>query len=79
MSIARDKARGIKLCRGAFTNFMMFSARLFRRNEDKGMMRDGRLRWYGYIVRRDQEYVGKKMMEESYWERGKEGDQREGF
>ena len=26
-------------------------------------MREGRLRWYGYVMRRDQEYVGKKMME----------------
>ena len=25
-------------------------------------MREGRLRWYGYVMRRDQEYVGKKMM-----------------
>ena len=26
-------------------------------------MREGRLRWYGHVVRRDQEYVGRKMME----------------
>ena len=26
-------------------------------------MREGRLRWYGYVMRRDQEYVGIKMME----------------
>ena len=26
-------------------------------------MRDGRLRWYGHVMRRDQEYVGRKMME----------------
>ena len=26
-------------------------------------MREGRLRWYGHVMRRDQEYVGKKMME----------------
>ena len=25
-------------------------------------MREGRLRWYGHIMRRDQEYVGRKMM-----------------
>ena len=25
-------------------------------------MREGRLRWYGYVMRRDQEYVGRKMM-----------------
>ena len=26
-------------------------------------MKKGRLRWYGYVMRRDQEYVGRKMME----------------
>ena len=26
-------------------------------------MREGRLRLYGHVMRRDQEYVGKKMME----------------
>ena len=26
-------------------------------------MREGRLRWYGHVMMRDQEYVGKKMME----------------
>ena len=26
-------------------------------------MREGRLRWYGHVVRRDQEYVIRKMME----------------
>ena len=26
-------------------------------------MREGRLRWYGDVIRRDQEYAGKKMME----------------
>ena len=25
-------------------------------------MKEGRLRWYGYVMRRDQEYVGRKMM-----------------
>ena len=32
--------------------------------EQSGMkMREGRLRWYGHVMRRDQEYVGRKMME----------------
>ena len=32
--------------------------------EQLGMkMRKGRLRWYGHVMRRDQEYVGRKMME----------------
>ena len=26
-------------------------------------MREGRLRWYGHVIRRDQEYVGRKIME----------------
>ena len=26
-------------------------------------MKEGRLRWYGHVMRRDQGYVGKKMME----------------
>ena len=26
-------------------------------------IREGRLRWYGHVMRRDQEYVGRKMME----------------
>ena len=26
-------------------------------------MRDGRLRWYGHVMKRDQEYVERKMME----------------
>ena len=25
-------------------------------------MREGRLRWYGHVMRRDQEYVGRRMM-----------------
>ena len=37
-------------------------------------MREGRLRWYEHVMRRDQDYVERKMME-----RGKEGDQREDF
>ena len=32
--------------------------------EQLGMkMREGRLRWYEHVMRRDQEYVGRKMME----------------
>ena len=32
--------------------------------ERSGMkIREGRLRWYGHVMRRDQEHVGRKMME----------------
>ena len=27
------------------------------------MVREGRLRWYGHIMRRDQEYLGRRVME----------------
>ena len=26
-------------------------------------MREGRISWYGHVMRRDQEYIGRKMME----------------
>ena len=26
-------------------------------------MREGRLRWYGHVMRRDHDYIGRKMME----------------
>ena len=48
--------------------------------EQLGMkMRKDRLRWYEHVMRRDQEYVGKKIMEMELRERGKEGDQIEDF
>ena len=31
--------------------------------EQLGMKMEGRLGWYGHVMRRDQEYVGRKMME----------------
>ena len=42
-------------------------------------IRDGRLRWYGHVMRRDQEYVGRKMMEMELPGKRKRGDQREDF
>ena len=36
-------------------------------------MREGRLRWYGHVMRRDQEYVGRKMMEMELREKRKRG------
>ena len=42
-------------------------------------MREGRLRWYGHVMRRDQKYVGRRLMKWSYRERGKEGGRREDF
>ena len=31
--------------------------------EQLGIKMEGRLRWYGHVMRRDQEYVGRKMTE----------------
>ena len=40
-------------------------------------MRESRLRWYGHVMRRDQEYVGRKMMEmELPGKRKREGPKR---
>ena len=36
-------------------------------------MRECRLRWYGHVMRRDQEYVGRKMMEMEVLEKKKRG------
>ena len=36
-------------------------------------MREGRLRWYGHVMRRDQEYVGRKMMEMELPEKRRRG------
>ena len=42
-------------------------------------MREDRLRWYGHIMRRDQEYVGRMVMEMELLEKGKKGGRREDF
>ena len=39
-------------------------------------MREGRLRWYGHVMRRDQEYVGRKMMEMESGKRKRERPKR---
>ena len=36
-------------------------------------MREGRLRWYGHVMRRDQEYVGRRVMEMELPEKRKRG------
>ena len=40
-------------------------------------MREGKLRWYGHVMKRHQEYVGRKMMKMEL--PGEEEDQREYF
>ena len=48
--------------------------------EQLGMkMMEGRLRLYGHIMRRDQEYVERRMMEMELPEGGEQGDQGEDF
>ena len=42
-------------------------------------MREGRLRWYGHVVRRDQQYVGRKMMEMELPEKRKRGRPKRRF
>ena len=42
-------------------------------------MRKGRLRWYGHVMRRDKEYVGKKMMEMELPGKRKRGRQKRIF
>ena len=39
-------------------------------------IREDKLRWYGHVMRRDQEHVGRRVMEMELEERGKEGGQR---
>ena len=42
-------------------------------------MREGRLRWYGHVMRRDQEYVGRKIIEMELPGRRKRGRPKRRF
>ena len=42
-------------------------------------MREGRLRWHGHVMRRDQEYVGRRMMEMELPGRRRRGRPRRRF
>ena len=42
-------------------------------------MREGRLRWCGRNMRKDQEYVGRKMMKMEFPRKRKKGNRREDF
>ena len=42
-------------------------------------MREGRLRWYGHVMRRDQEYVGRRMMEMELPEKRRRGRPKKRF
>ena len=48
--------------------------------EQLGMkMREGRLRWYGHVMRRDQEYVGRKLIEMELLRKRKRGRPKRRF
>ena len=42
-------------------------------------MREGRLRWYGHVIRRDQEYVGKRAVEMELPRKRKKGRPKKKF
>ena len=42
-------------------------------------MREGRLRWYGHVIRKDQEYVGRKMMKMELSGKRKRGRRKRRF
>ena len=42
-------------------------------------MKEGRLRWYGHVMRRDQEYLGRKMMEIELPGKRRRGRPKRGF
>ena len=42
-------------------------------------MREGRLKWYGYVMRGDQEYVGRKMMKMELLRKSKRGRPKRRF
>ena len=42
-------------------------------------MREGRLRWYGHVMRRNQEYVGRKMIKVELPEKRKRGRSKRRF
>ena len=45
----------------------------------KMKLRESRLRWYGQVMRKDQEYVEKKVIEIELPGKRKKGDQKEDF
>ena len=74
VAVTKKQVKGIKVADVKILRFAMGVTRKDKiRNEyirsivkveRLGMkMREGRLRWYGHVMRRDQEYVGRKMME----------------
>ena len=48
--------------------------------EQLGMkMREGKLRWYGHVMRRDQEYIGRRVIEMELPEKRKRGRPKRKF
>ena len=90
VAVTKKQVEEIKV---AETNMLRFAMGVLRKDKIRneyirgtlkvellGMkIREGRLRWYGHVMKRDQEYVKRRVMEMELRERGKKGDQREDF
>ena len=64
VTVTKKQVQEMEVAEMKMLRFAMGVTRKDKKVERLGMkMREGRLRWYGHVMRRDQEYVGRKMME----------------